>query len=177
MHARLVGRLARSRMLDGLMVMLFLSLLSFMFVGIGEARAAVARVSVVLDEDRTHALGTTREIGVLEDRRLTHTWSEAESTAWLKGLRPGVDVVWTKPHTRAVVLNISAPGMDDTLRAGVLGTDGMVRTWAPLVADARAQCQYSWNMKDDCGKRVEPGLYSIYLRRRNVGKILYIVVP
>jgi hypothetical protein len=178
MRSRLFGQLTRSGVVLSLEAGILLSLLSFMLASTSDARPAVARASVVLNDAQARRPSSTEEIGVLEDRRITHTWSEAESSAWLKGLRPGVDVVWTEAHTRRVELTVSVAGLDDTLNVGVLGTDGVVRAWTPLVANLHVQCQYKWDMKDDSGKRVEPGLYSIYLRlvRRNVGKILYVVV-
>jgi hypothetical protein len=131
-----------------------------------------ARFVIIEPQKRTG----TEEIGKLTEQRFLREWSAEDSTRWVRELKPREEIAWTRSGTRAVVIDVVVPRSDDSVSASVGGNFGLVKRAVPIVAK-QGERRFTWNLKDDLGRRVQPGLYSVYFVVRNFVRIFYVVVP
>jgi len=116
-------------------------------------------------------------MGIYEERREAGEFSKADSVRWLSGMKPDTEVAWTEPTTRAVDFTLTGRSTSDTVSVWITRTYGIVRQNMSLVADHRGRYRCRWNLDNDAGARVEPGVYCVRFERKKFkATIFYVVV-
>jgi hypothetical protein len=141
-----------------------------------DARSQTAQISLSLGCSAPSPPSGTEELDELEVRRIKHEWSAEDSIQWVKRLRPGVDVVFAEPDTRTIEMSVRVPSIKDTMHVAVMGSGRFVVAPTPCIANSRAQCRYKWKLDNEHGKRVDPGMYSIFLTRKDAATVIYAIV-
>ena len=153
-----------------------LSVLPVLVASPAEPRRAVLDVHLTLVDPKTYAPSGHEELGLCEEKRLSGNFTKADSIRWLSKLTPGVQIAWTDPSTHAVDFTLTARCTADTINAGITWTYGIVRQEVPIVASHRGKYRYRWNLDDDEGTRVGPGVYCLDFVRRGTTTPFYVVV-
>jgi flagellar hook assembly protein FlgD len=115
-------------------------------------------------------------MGIYEERREAGEFSKADSVRWLSAMKPDTEVAWTEPTTRAVDFTLTGRSTSDTVSVWIMWRYGMVRQKMSLVADHRGRCHFRWNLDNDAGARVEPGVYCVWFERKKFKATLFYVV-
>lgn len=156
------------------LALLLLPVLGPLFADQAESNDRVLKVEPVLVEIRKP--DGAEELGDFEEKRLAGRFTHADSVRWVRGLRPGLDVVWTNAATDVVEFSLTVPNAGDTLRAAVLWQYGVVRGTTAVRVDRRGRSRYRWDLKDDAGESVDAGVYAVHLYCGNASTIFYVVV-
>jgi hypothetical protein len=141
-----------------------------------ECRKGVHEVHLTLGDQAAHTPNGAEEMGIYEVRRETGEFSKADSVRWLSAMKPDTEVAWTEPTTRAVDFTLTGRSTSDTVSVWITWTHGMVRQNMSLVADHRGRYRCRWNLDNDAGARVEPGVYCVRFERKEFNATLFYVV-